>query len=137
MARGRNVRKPVIVIVSLITRARKEQIETTFRTLSEEHSDEFGLVCMLMDPSDLETPPNVPAITGEPVKRIREEKVQPLTGAATAITNVLMTFQRSPTPPSSSRHSTGTGISPASKANLSGQCLQQLRENEALTEELF
>ena len=136
-------------------KARKEeQIETTFRTLRETHGAEFS------DPqlrlwarmhangihSDLETLPNVPAITGEPVKRKREEKVQPLTealaGAATAITKVLMTSQRPPTPPSS-RHSTGTGISPASKANLSGQylqqlrTLQQLRENEALTEEEF
>ena len=95
--------------------------------------------------SDLETPPNVPAITGEPTKRKREEKMQPLSealaGAATAITKVLMSSQRPPTPPS--RPPVGTGISPASKANLSGQylqqlrTLQQLRENEALTEHEF
>ena len=116
-------------------RARKEEeIETTFRTLREKHKDKFS------DPqlrlwarmhvngihSNLETPPNVPAITGEPAKRKREEKIQPLTealtGAATAITKVLMSSQRPPTPPSSLRPSTGTGtgISPVSKANLSG-----------------
>ena len=135
-------------------RAKKEdEIETTFRTLRKEHSDKFS------DPqlrlwarmyanglhNDLENPPNVPAITGEPTKRKREEKVQPLTealaGAATAITKALITSQRPSTPPSSVRQS--TGISPASKANLSGQylqqlrTLQQLRENEALTEEEF
>ncbi len=114
---------------------REDEIETTFRSLREKHSEKYS------DPQlrlwarmhanglhdNLDSPPNVPAITGEPTKRKRDE--------------VLIGSQRPSTPPSSVRQS--TGISPASKANLSGQylqqlrTLQQLRENEALTEEEF
>ncbi len=79
---------------------KEDEIETTFRTLREKHSDKFS------DPQlrlwarmhanglhyNLDNPPNVPAITGEPTKRKREEKVQPFTdalaGAATVITKV-------------------------------------------------
>ncbi len=139
----------------LSKRAKKEEeIETTYRSLRAKHGEEFS------DPqlrlwarmqvnglhADLENPPNVPAITGQPVKRKRDEKSHPLTeaiaGAATAITKVLVSSQRPSTPPSISM-SKSTGISPASKANSSGQyleqlrTLQQLRENGALTEEEF
>ena len=44
---------------------------------------------------DLDTPPNVPVISGVPVKKTKEGKYEPLTeahtGAATAITKMLVT----------------------------------------------
>lgn len=133
---------------------REDEIESTFHTLRTKHSDQYSdpklrlwarmYVNGLHD--DLESPPNVPAITGEPVKRKREDHnhyfTEALAGAATAITKVLAGSQRPSTPPSCSIKPP-TGISPASKANLSSQyleqirLLQQLRENGALSEEEF
>ena len=91
---------------------------------------------------DLDNPPNVPAITGQPIKKKKEAKYEPLTealtGAATAITKVLVASSNaSPTRKVGSDPKRAVGISPASKANLSGQylqqlsTLQQLRENSA------
>jgi len=96
--------------------------------------------------NDIDNPPNVPAITGRPVtKRKEKEKdnsfADALTGAATAITKLLVGNQ--PTTPNKSQTSKPIGISPASKANLSGQylqhlsSLQQLQESNVLTEEEF
>ena len=81
--------------------------------------------------NDLDSPPNVQAITGQPQHKHKRE--QPLTEAltccATAITNVLMKSQEScepPCTPPSSTHLSPDRISPAGKAKLSGQYLQQL-----------
>jgi len=126
-------------------RARKEEeIEETFHTLRKNHGEEFS------DPqlrlwarmyvnklhTDLENPPNVPAITGKPAKHTREKTqglTEALAGAAAAITKVLV---RPSTPPSTglSRSENLTGISPASKARLSGQYLEQLRTLQQLRE---
>ena len=97
---------------------------------------------------DLDNPPNVSAITGQPIKKEKEAKYEPLTealaGAATAITKVLVAgSQASPTRHTTSDPKRAVGISPASKANLSGQylqqlsTLQQLRENSVLSEDEF
>ena len=131
---------------------REDEIESTYESLYKKHSENFSgpqlrlWARMYVNGfhKNLDTPPNVPAITGQHqnAKRIREDKNQPLTeaitGAATAITKVLM---KSTSPKQSPKKS--GGLSPASKANLSGQylqqlrTLQQLRENNALTEEEF
>ncbi len=112
---------------------RENEIETAFRTLSAKHSEFSDLQLRLWARmfvnglhNDLESPPNVPAITGQPVKRKRDDHSHNLTeaiaGAATAITKVLAGSQRPTTPPSCSTRPS-TGISPASKASLSGQYL--------------
>ena len=134
----------------------EEEVESVFLTLHEKHANQFS------DPqlrlwarmqvnglhNDLENPPNVPAITGQPIKKKNDRAQQPLTdalaGAATAITKALLGSQSStPIKPSHSATSTATEISPASKANLSGQylhqlgTLQQLRENGVLSSDEF
>ena len=97
-------------------------------------------------PHRLDNPPNVPAITGRPVTKRKEKDkdndfADTLTGAATAITKLLVGNQ--PATPNKTVTNKPTGISPVSKANLSGQYLQhlsglqQLRESSVLTEEEF
>ena len=97
---------------------------------------------------DLDSPPNILAITGQPQQKHKRE--QPLTEAliacATALTDVLMKSQESCEPPCSlpsSTHSSADRISADGKAKLCDQylqqlnVLQQLRENAALTQEEF
>ena len=102
---------------------------------SENHSDPQLRLWARMQVNghhnDLHSPPNVLAITGQPQhKRKREQPLtEALTGCATAITNVYMKSQESCEPsctPPSSTHSSADGTSPAGKAKLSGQYLQQL-----------
>ena len=107
-------------------RARKDkELETIYENLCEKHSEQYS------DPQlrlwarmyvngihkDLDITPNVPAITGQIVKR--KERSQPLTDAlveaATAITKLLVK-----SPPDRPSPRTSDGISPGSKANLSG-----------------
>lgn len=95
--------------------------------------------------TDLLKPPNVPAITGQPTQKRDEGGRKPLTealtGAATAITSMILSYQQPSTPPSSTKQT--LQISPVKKASISGQyleqlcTLQQLRKNDALTEEEF
>ena len=135
-------------------RAKKDQdIEEAFKILQENRSDEYNTprLCLwartygngLYD--DLDKPPNVPAITGQPIKK-KEAKYEPLTEAlaTTAIMKILVAGSyASPTRNVGSDTKKAVGISPASKANLSRQCLQQLtilqqlRENSLLSEEEF
>ena len=130
-------------------RLRKEKdVDDIFEILHDKHSEKYS------DPqlrlwarmylngihNDLDTPPNVPAITGRVAKRKESHQslAEALTGAATAVTKVLVNST-----PQSSPSKSATGISPSSKANLSGQylqqlrTLQQLREAATLTEEEF
>ena len=136
-------------------RAKKEQqIDTIFETLREKHKETFSnpqlRLWARMQASglhhDLDNPPNVPAITGRPVTKRKEKDkddsfTDALTGAANAITKLLVGNQ--PATPNKTVANKPTGISPASKANLSGQylqhlsSLQQLRQNSVLTEEEF
>ena len=135
-------------------RAKKdEDIDATFQKLHDKHSEDYSdpqlrlwaRMCVNAFHDDFDTPPNVPAITGQPVRRKRgDHAVQPLidalTGAATAITRILVGSHTSPTKSSSSNPGPKStcGISPASKANLYLQqvrMLQQLREDGALSEE--
>lgn len=146
----------------LSKRARKEKnIEKIFQTLLEKHrdSEEYS---HLNDPQyrlwarmhvngfhdSLDVPPPVPAITGQSAKKKKkEESTQPLAsafaGAATAITKVLLNNRPITPPTCTSTSIKPVGVSPASKAKLSGQYLQQihtlqeLRENAAITEEEF
>ena len=137
-------------------RAKKEEIDIIFETLRERHKEKFSdpqlRLWARMQASrlhhDLDNPPNVPAITGRPVTKKRKKDKESsftdaLTGAATAITKILAGNQPVPATPNKTVTSTPTGISPASKAKLSGQylqqlsSLQQLRENSVLTEEEF
>ena len=91
--------------------------------------------------NSLDVPPPVPAITGQPTKKNKkEESTQPLVnafaGAATAITKVLLN-NRPTTPPISTTSTSGikpVGVSPASKAKLSGEYLQQIRTLQELRE---
>ena len=135
-------------------RAKKEQdIEEAFKILQENHSDEYSTPQLRLWArmygnglhDDLDKPPNVPAITGQPIKK-KEAKYEPLTealaGAATAITKILVAGSNgSPTRNVGSDPKKAVGL--ASKANLSGQYLQQLTtlqqlgENSGLSEEEF
>lgn len=137
---------------------REEEIDSIFEQLRNKHSENYS------DPqlrlwarmqvnghhSDLDSPPNVPAITGHSQTRRKKEPplTEALTGCATAITKVLMKSQESceppvPCTPPSCKKPSSDGISPASKAKLSGQylqqlnLLQQLRDNVTLTEQEF
>jgi len=79
----------------------------------------------------LYSPPNVLGITSQPQYKCKKEQplTEALTGCATAITKVLMKSQEScdpPCTPPSSTHSSADRISPADKAKLGGQYLQQL-----------
>ena len=138
-------------------RAKKEQdIEEAFKVLYEKHCEEYSAPQLRLWArmygnglhDDLDNPPNVPAITGQPIKKKKEAKYEPLTealaGAATAITKVLVAGSKaSPTRHTTSDPKRAVRISPASKANLSGQylqqlsTLQQLRENSVLSEDEF
>ena len=130
-------------------RARKDkELETVYENLREKHSEQYSdpklrlWARMYVDGihKDLDIPPNVPAITGQIAKR--KDRSQPLTdalaGAATAIAKLLVK-----SPPDRPSPRTSDGISPASKANVSGQylqqlrTLQQLREDSAVTEQEF
>ena len=135
---------------------REEEIDSIFERLCDRHSENYS------DPqlrlwarmqvnghhNDLDSLPNVRAITGQPQhkRKIEQPLTEALTGCSTAITNVLMKSQEScepPCPPPSSTHSLADRISPAGETKLSGQylqqlnVLQQLRESAALTEEEF
>ena len=83
--------------------AKKEQdIEEAFKILQENHSDEYSTPQLRLWArmygnglhDDLDKPPNIPAITGQPIKKKKEAKYEPLTealaGAATAITKILV-----------------------------------------------
>ena len=77
-------------------RAKKEQnIEEVFKILQENQGDKYStpqlsLWARMYGNVDLDKPPNVPTITGQPIKKKKEAKYEPLTealaGAATAIT---------------------------------------------------
>ena len=120
-------------------RARKEKdIEDIFETLREKHSVEafsdpqlrlWARMYVSGSHTDLDHPPQVPAITGR-VCRQKESNTslaEALAGAATAVTKILV-----PKSPCKLPHRKPDGISPASKANLSGQYLQQLRTLQQL-----
>jgi len=136
-------------------RARREdEIDKVFNILHEKHAENFNDFQLRLwarmyvngTCKSLDTPPNVPAISGEhpTAKQRKGDKNQhfteALTSAATAITKALVNDR--PSTPTAPPKLSG-GISPASKANLSGQylqqlrTLQQLRENNALTEKEF
>ena len=136
-------------------RAKKEEeIDEAFKTLQKKHSGNYSTPQLRLWArmygnglhDDFDNPPNVPAITGQPVKK-KKRKSEPLTealtGAATAITKMLVAGSASPIRQAASDPRKATGISPASKANLSGQylqqlgTLQQLRESGVLSEDEF
>ena len=131
-------------------RTRKEKdIEGIFETLREKHSVEefsdpqlrlWARMYANVSHSDLDHPPQVPAITGRISRQKEGNKslTETLAGAATAVTKILV-----PNSPSKLLYRKPDGISPASKANLSGQylqqlcTLQQLRDDKTLTKEKF
>ena len=131
-------------------RARRERdIDDIFETLREKHSvDEYSDPQLRLwarmyangSHSDLDHPPQVPAITGQVcrLKTSNRSLTDALAGAAMAVTKML-----APRSPSKVSHTKPDGISPSSKANLSGQylqqlrTLQQLRDDKTLTEEEF
>ena len=82
--------------------------------------------------SDLDHPPQVPAITGRISRQKEGNKslAEALAGAATAVTKILV-----PKNPSKLLSRKPDGILPASKANLSGQYLQQLRTLQQLRDD--
>ena len=126
-------------------RAKKEEIDEAFQTLQKNDSGNYSTPQLRLWArmygnglhDDFDNPPNVPAITGQPVKK-KERKSEPLTkaltGAATAITKMLVAGSASPIRQAASDPRKATGISPASKANLSGQYLQQLGTLQQLSE---
>ena len=118
---------------------REEEIDSIFERLCDRHSENYSDSKLQLwarmqvngHRNDLDSPPNVPTITGQPQHKQKREQplTEALTGCATAITNVLMKSQEScepPCTPPSSTCSSADRISPAGKAKLSGQYLQQL-----------
>ena len=94
---------------------------------------------------DMDHPPNIPLITGGVKKHARKESLtDAISGAATAFVKALASHRASPQkPPQHCVAATNTGVSPSSKAQLSGQyieqfkSLQELRESGVLSEEEF
>ena len=92
---------------------------------------------------DVDHPPNIPLITGGVKKHARKESLTDAISGA-AFVKALASHRASPQkPPQHCVAATNTGVSPSSKARLSGQyieqfkSLQELRESGVLSEEEF
>ena len=112
----------------------------------EKYNDnQFKRMMVNKQHDDIDDPPNTPHITGGVIKHARKETLtDAISGAATAFVKPLAFHRTSPQkPPQPCVATTNTGVSPSSKARLSGQyieqlkSLQELRESGVLSEEEF
>ena len=86
---------------------------------------------------DMDNPPNIPLITGGIKRHARKESLtEVISGAATAFAKALASQRgTSPLKPSQAcAISSNTGVSPSSKARLSGQYIEQLKSLQELRE---
>ena len=119
--------------------------------LAEKHGDKFNEMQLKLwarmivnkQHDDMEVPPNIPIITGGIKRPARRESLsEALSSAATALTNAITcqyhsnakTPPRPQTPPVSKAKHSPSGISPASKAKISTQCISQLKSLQELRE---
>ena len=134
----------------------EQQIKKIALDLADMHGEkyndnQFRLWARMMvnkQHNDMDHPPNIPLITGGVKKHARKESLtDAISGAATAFAKALASHRASPQKPTqpcaAATYAINTGVSPSSKARLSGQyieqlkSLQELRESGVLSEEEF
>lgn len=122
---------------------KEEDCEDTFLKLKERHGDlltdpQYRLWARAMTSGihdDWETPPALPLITGKPPKKPKQESlVDAVTGAATAVVNVLR-GTATPTKSSPSASVSSQGISPGRAADVRMKNLEQLRYVQQLLDD--
>ena len=125
----------------------EEEIDQIFAELKEKHIDmpapKLRLWARLIQSGrhdDYDNPPNIPLITGSPATASKPKKdnvVDALTSAATAVVKLLQPKQVSSSPSTPNTKSTGqsTYVSPMKLMQLRRSCLEDLKKLKELLEE--